>query len=345
MQNSCKPLLPVGRFGALLSASLAIALLFLPRVLHAQGYSGINTILICNSGDTHLSVARVTNGGSHGFFGEDWVATGWYRVEPGDCEDFSEGASYHSWGTYYFGFRVNGRNLKVGVTGFGWGGYQSTDAAFCAKNPGRFSLKRSTRSALRDCPSGWELWPFSMRLVAGENGGYNKITINAEAGAPPAPPPGEEAPVVREIESDGGRAAFATGYAHSQAQEYAEARRSYLEAAEQGHNHARLNLGHLYYRGQGVAQDYAEAAKWYTEAAEQGHRASQFSLATLYYTGRGKEQNYKRAYAWYAVAAIQGQENAETWRDNAAAQLDASSLAGARMLAAMYRIAFVEQFR
>ena len=43
-----------------------------------------------------------------------------------------------------------------------------------------------------------------------------------------------------------------------------------LKLAERGHAGAQYNLGITYYIGEGVPQDYAEARKWYLKAAEQG---------------------------------------------------------------------------
>ena len=41
-------------------------------------------------------------------------------------------------------------------------------------------------------------------------------------------------------------------------------------AAAKGSSTAQSNLGWLYEQGRGVAKDYAEARKWYRMAAEQG---------------------------------------------------------------------------
>ena len=82
--------------------------------------------------------------------------------------------------------------------------------------------------------------------------------------------------------------------------------------AEQGDEYAQLNLGRLYYNGQGVLQDYAEAAKWYRFAAEQGNAMGQANLGILYNFGEGVLQDYAEAVKWYRLAAEQGNVEAQT---------------------------------
>ena len=49
-------------------------------------------------------------------------------------------------------------------------------------------------------------------------------------------------------------------------------------AAEKGDSDAQLNLGVMYFKGQGTPQDYGEALKWYRKAAEQGYATAQNNL-------------------------------------------------------------------
>lgn len=76
--------------------------------------------------------------------------------------------------------------------------------------------------------------------------------------------------------------------------------------ADAGEANAQLNMGGLYFKGQGVAQDYAEAAKWFLLAAQQGQAQAQFNLGMMYATGQGVAQNHDESVQWYRRAADQG---------------------------------------
>lgn len=69
---------------------------------------------------------------------------------------------------------------------------------------------------------------------------------------------------------------------------------------------ARLNLGTLFFKGQGIGQDYAEAAKWFRLAAQQGIAQAQFNIGLMYDTGQGVSQDHAEAVRWYRLAADQG---------------------------------------
>ena len=64
--------------------------------------------------------------------------------------------------------------------------------------------------------------------------------------------------------------------------------------------------GEKYYNGDGVTQDYAEAKKWFLKAADQGHAEAQFNIAGMYLNGKGVTQNYTEAKIWFLKAAEQG---------------------------------------
>ncbi len=61
--------------------------------------------------------------------------------------------------------------------------------------------------------------------------------------------------------------------------------------------------GERYFDGLGVSQDYEEAAKWYLLAAEMGHGIAQYGMATLYERGLGVSEDFERAVFWYHKAA------------------------------------------
>ncbi len=95
------------------------------------------------------------------------------------------------------------------------------------------------------------------------------------------------------------------------AQDYAEATKWFLLAARQGHAQAQFNLGMMYATGQGVAQDHAEAAKWYRISALQGLAVAQLNLGVAYAIGQGVLQNESEAAKWTRLAAVQGEAQAQ----------------------------------
>jgi TPR repeat protein len=94
-------------------------------------------------------------------------------------------------------------------------------------------------------------------------------------------------------------------------QDHAEEFIWYRKAADQGVPDAQLNVGALYARGVGVTQDYAEAAKWYRKAAELGLAEAKFNLAVMYGKGQGGLQDSSEEEKWYRRAADQGYPDAQ----------------------------------
>ena len=54
--------------------------------------------------------------------------------------------------------------------------------------------------------------------------------------------------------------------------------------AEKGDARAQVNLGFMYYNGEGVPMTRAEAVKWYRKAADQGYDMAQSKLGFMYYS-------------------------------------------------------------
>ena len=108
----------------------------------------------------------------------------------------------------------------------------------------------------------------------------------------------------------------------------------------------------MYANGEGVAQDYAEALKWYLKAADGGNVDAQSNLEALYATAMKKWEtlseegnakahyNLGKAYAegagviqdtatghmWFTIAALKRYAGAAEGRDNVAKQLTAEQL-------------------
>ena len=119
--------------------------------------------------------------------------------------------------------------------------------------------------------------------------------------------------------------------------DYAKAAKWYQLAAEQGDVYAQLNLGMMYYRGEGVPQVYKEAAKWYQMAAEQGNANAQYLLGVMYDIGRGVRQDYTLAYMWVNISAVNAsasefKQMAASYRDSIAKKMDAQQIINAQQL-------------
>lgn len=94
-------------------------------------------------------------------------------------------------------------------------------------------------------------------------------------------------------------------------QDFGEAMKWYLKAAEQGDLEAKQSIGAMYVFGQGVDHDFTKAIQWFRESAEQGYAPSQYSLGLRYALGQGVEQDYVEAARWFGLAADQGVSDAQ----------------------------------
>jgi TPR repeat protein len=81
--------------------------------------------------------------------------------------------------------------------------------------------------------------------------------------------------------------------------------------AEQGDAHTQMQLGDIYYTGNGVPQDYVQAYKWYRQAAEQGDVTAQYGLGAAYDDGIGVTKDHAEALKWYFKAAAQDDADAQ----------------------------------
>ena len=86
---------------------------------------------------------------------------------------------------------------------------------------------------------------------------------------------------------------------------------SIISDAEGGDASAQIDLGEMYYHGDGIAQNFGEAIKWFRLAADQGHADAQFYLGLSYDSGEGVLENDQEAVKWYRLAAEQGHANAQ----------------------------------
>ena len=120
---------------------------------------------------------------------------------------------------------------------------------------------------------------------------------------------------------------FLNAISAAQRGDFATAIRLWKPIAEQGDADAQLNLGMMYYKGQGVAKDYKIAIKWLTRAAEQGNVAGQYLLGVMSELGEGLVQDYVKAYMWYNIAAMGGNEDISFERDILAKKMTSAQIA------------------
>ena len=89
----------------------------------------------------------------------------------------------------------------------------------------------------------------------------------------------------------------------------------YKKAADLRDYEAMNLLGVLYHRGEGVSQSYSSAFTWLKKSAEGGDAWGQLNLAYAYENGYGTAKDLAKAREWYEKAAAQGNEDAKKWLD------------------------------
>lgn len=85
-----------------------------------------------------------------------------------------------------------------------------------------------------------------------------------------------------------------------------EARRWYIEAANNGFSTAANDLGKMYEEGDSVVKSSSEAFKWYMRAAELGHADAMSSVSGHYYRGDGVPKSMTSAAYWAKEARDAG---------------------------------------
>ena len=89
-------------------------------------------------------------------------------------------------------------------------------------------------------------------------------------------------------------------------QNYLEAKKWLMQAAEQGNMTAQTDLAYMLYNGLGGERDYAKALELYERAALQGNALAQANTGLMYATGTGTDIDRAKGYAWYSLAASRG---------------------------------------
>ena len=99
-----------------------------------------------------------------------------------------------------------------------------------------------------------------------------------------------------------------------------------------------INLGFMYYHGEGVPQDYTEAGEVVSPGSRTGtKRKAQRACLVMYYQGQGIPQDYIEAHKWFNLAASQllGEEYdaAVDAREETAKKMTPDQIAEAQRLA------------
>jgi TPR repeat protein len=90
----------------------------------------------------------------------------------------------------------------------------------------------------------------------------------------------------------------------------------FLKAAEQGDAEAQLQVGEMYYKGQGVTQNYNTAAEWYEKAGKEGYTR----LGNMYYFGQLRNSMYYMPKAIEFYGKVPKGEKAKNFRYAKAAE-------------------------
>jgi len=96
-------------------------------------------------------------------------------------------------------------------------------------------------------------------------------------------------------DTDAGIAYLKEGY-------YIKAMQEFIPAAEAGDVRAQVNLGSMYYYGEGIAANFDKAFRWYHAAALQGDTDAQIGLAIMYIRGQGVTADLAIAHMWLTLA-------------------------------------------
>ena len=80
--------------------------------------------------------------------------------------------------------------------------------------------------------------------------------------------------------------------------------------ADGGDAEAQFRLGMKFAR-EGAGQDYAQAARWYLKAADQKHAPAQFKPASMYAAGQGVTRDDAQSMGWMQKAADLGDAGAQ----------------------------------
>ncbi|HKD47021.1 MAG TPA: hypothetical protein VKB67_05005 [Rhizomicrobium sp.] len=71
----------------------------------------------------------------------------------------------------------------------------------------------------------------------------------------------------------------------------------------------------------------------FEQEARTGHAEALYNLGLAYSTGHGVAQDYVVAHKWFNLAAMRGIDEAKSWRNQIAGEMNAGQIAQAQKLA------------
>ncbi|NOX43649.1 MAG: sel1 repeat family protein [Gammaproteobacteria bacterium] len=92
--------------------------------------------------------------------------------------------------------------------------------------------------------------------------------------------------------------------------DYSQAKKMWLQLANDGHQQSQFNIAYMYEFGIEVKPDYSKAVKWYRKAAGNGYARAQNFLGWMYEIGKGVTRDRATALKWLKLAADQGSKDA-----------------------------------
>jgi TPR repeat protein len=92
-------------------------------------------------------------------------------------------------------------------------------------------------------------------------------------------------------------------------QDYEQALKWFLKAAQFGDAYAQFGIASMYSAGLGVKEDFNVAIEWFEKSANKGCTEAYFFLGSMYVNGQGAAQNYQKAGEYFEQ--VKDKENYE----------------------------------
>jgi hypothetical protein len=110
-------------------------------------------------------------------------------------------------------------------------------------------------------------------------------------------------------------------------------KRAFRKKATPADARSPINIALMYETGQGVAQDYAQAIKWYLKAADGGEPRAFRILGAFYARGDAVKRDVVQSYMWFNISALRGDMVAQKFRDIIAIGMTPTEIIRAEKLA------------